>query len=164
MLSFADLAALEERIKADMKRMESELSAVRILKDRMRVEGGGAQAPLDLGKDEEKLPFAQSVRQCLPTFSKDEFLVANVESVLKARGVVLPAKNARARIAMILQDLVKKGEVTVTRAGKGNTPYRYRVVAGDEAFPQKAGGTSVRPLIPPRVKQRPVRGQPTLAV
>ena len=162
MLSFADLLALEERIKTDMKRLESELSAVRVLKDRVRAEGVGTQVPLDLGKG-DRVPFAESVRLALSTFGKDEFLVANVESVLKARSVVLPAKNTRARIAMVLQELVKKGVVTVAKSGKGNTPYRYRVLVAEENA-EKSGGTSVQPLIPPRVKQSPAVGQPKLPV
>jgi hypothetical protein len=133
-----------------MKRLEAQLHAVLVLKERTRADTSGVQAPLDLGKDEKPPKFAESVRQAIATFTNEEFLVVNVEKVLIARNVKMPAKNARARIAMVLQDLVKRGVVMVAHKGQGNSPYRYRLLEQTEAESEKGGGMAFQRHSPPR--------------
>lgn len=77
--------------------------------------------------------------------------MANIENFLIGMKVPLPEKNARARIAMILQDLVEKKQVTVTVKGSGNTPNRYRLLAGSMDSP--GGSEAVR-----RVSAEPAPG------
>lgn len=168
MLTLADLVALEERIKSDLTRLQGELSAVRVLKERFRTEGA-VNATMQpsifegLESPEKSITFAESVRQAIKTFGSNEFLVANVESVMKARGVRLPPKNVRPRIAMVLQDLTKKGVVIVSQKGEGNTPHRYRLLDQPEGEDEKGEGVSAGTL-PPLSRRIFVRGRtPTLA-
>lgn len=79
----------------------------------------------------DEASFARQVREAVSFFSHQEFGVTDVESILPARGVEIPA-GARQRIAMALSDLVRKGVIEVTSQGTGNRPNRYRRVVEDE--------------------------------
>lgn len=163
-ISEADLIALEERIKADIRRSQAQLEAVQVLKGKVREDNAGVTANLDLRAD---IPapqnFSEAVRQAVLAFGNAEFTVASVENVLIERKVPLPQKNARARIAMILQDLTDRAEtITRTFAGAGNVPNRYRgKVSLAEMVGKKKEGEAVSAASPSGTS--PVGGLPKVA-
>lgn len=173
-ISVADLVALKSRIKADVAKLEEELDrlhdeldATELLERRLRMESV-EQPRLDLVESiqvqapaQSASGFAQAVREAATHFKNEEFTVVNVETVLKGRGVPLPAKNVRARIAGELTNLVKRRMITRTFTGTGNSPHRFRLLASSSEDAEKGEGASARTLAP-SVYNSP-GGQPTLA-
>lgn len=78
-----------------------------------------------LKKEPPKKSLVDLVRDVVELFEDQEFTVANVDDVLEQRGQT-PKGKARARIAMSLQSLLRKGVVVRTYKGLGSEPHRYR--------------------------------------
>jgi hypothetical protein len=156
-ISSADLAALKQRIKTDMefhentiKSLGQELAAVELLEKRVSQEKSVEQRLLDLeeepimGPKQPSVSFAEATRRAVRLFKREPFTVADVENMLKAQKVTLPAKNVRTRISLEVGDLVRKKTVHLVEKGSGHTPHTYRLASVDE--PEK----SERPSLIPR--------------
>jgi hypothetical protein len=71
--------------------------------------------------------FAAAVRSAVKRYKPgEEFTVRNIEQILLGDGVKLPEKNARARIAMVLQEMVERESVKKSFEGTGSMPHRYK--------------------------------------
>ena len=57
-----------------------------------------------------------------------EFTVPHIEAILKNRGFEVPGKSPRARLAMIMTLLEKKGLVIRTARPKGFKPHKFKVI------------------------------------
>lgn len=172
-ISVADLVALKAKIKADIsrlqietERLQAEYSATELIEKRLRAETS-EQPSLDLGEPSVQTPaqqttgFAQAVRDATQHFKNEEFTVVNIETVLKGRGVALPAQNPRARIAGELSNLIKRRMITRTFTGTGSSPHRFRLLAVSSDESEKGEGAGARTSAPSFYNSP--GGQPTLA-
>lgn len=74
----------------------------------------------------KKRTLTDDVKDVIDKFGRKEFTVAIVESALAKTGVVIDAKQPRARIAVAIGKLVENGDVVISYKGLGNTPNRYK--------------------------------------
>jgi hypothetical protein len=130
-ISVADIVALKQQIAADRKKLEERENALAIVAEMLR-ELGGEQPQLDLPVPSKSRTFTEAVRESVHHFPREEFTVANIETLLRGQNVHLNG-NPRARIAMIMSDLARKGVIARTFKGSGNTPNRYRLKGGSSA-------------------------------
>ena len=142
----ACLSVYHEAITDLSEACQRELDALDLLAPRL----DEPQPELALGPTESRpqVSFSESVRRAVDHFKDEEFTVTNVESVLKAQGIPLPARNVRTRISIEVKDLLRKGRIKLIRSGSGNTPHVYRrvlLIPPRRVVPEKSEGASRAP-------------------
>lgn len=75
----------------------------------------------------KKRTLIDEVREVVNLFGDNEFTVAHIEAALKKTGVVVDAKNPRARIGIALTAVLDEGLIVRTVPGAGNIPHRYKL-------------------------------------
>lgn len=128
-ISPSDIVVLRKRIEIERKQLEEQERALKVVEEMLRGQKGhnGHQPELNLPHAPlVRTGFAQGVRDVVKQFGESEFTVAGIEDLLKTKGVQLPKKNSRPRIAMVLQAMVKKKQIKVSFEGTGSTPHRFK--------------------------------------
>ncbi len=133
---------LETRVAAKRKELEDEEKALAIVRRMM------GQSPIHVSIPEEqknqigqlkfedlagsvektkKRTLIDEVRSVVMHFGVNEFTVAHIEAALKKTGVVVDAKNPRARIGIALSTVLEENIIVRTALGGGNVPHRYKL-------------------------------------
>lgn len=134
-------AEFEKRIAAKKRELEEEERALAVLKRTMarpQDQSGNDQIiPVEnsfkfedlIGSVEKtkKRTLVDDVREAVSKFGSNEFTISHVDAALNKMGVVIDAKNPRARMSMSLAKLVDDGYVVKVFEGAGNVPHKYKL-------------------------------------
>lgn len=130
---------LEARIAAKRQELEDEENALATVRRMMRQpqankahitakeQAGSIKFEDLIGNAEKKRTLIDEVRDVVLRFGENEFTVAHIEAALKKIGVVIDAKNPRARIGIAITPIVDEGLIVRTATGGGNVPHRYKL-------------------------------------
>ena len=132
---------LEARIAAKRQELEDEENALATVKRMMKQpqankahitakeQTGSIKFEDLIGDEKKKRTLIDEVRDVVLRFGENEFTVAHIEAALKKLGVVIDAKNPRARIGIAITPVVNEGLIVMTEKGGGNVPHRYKLKA-----------------------------------
>lgn len=142
------LEEFEKRIAANKRDIEEQEHALAVLKRTMgkppvsRIDpiinkGQTGQIKFEdlVGSVEKtkKRTLIDDVRDVVMLFEGNEFTVAHIEAALKKTGVIVDAKNPRARIGIALSTVLDEGLIVRTAEGGGNVPHRYKLKSAVDA-------------------------------
>jgi len=141
------LEEFEQRIAANKRDLEEQEHALAVLRRTMGKAGSQPQgfvinATPGTFKFEElvggvektkKRTLIDEVRDVVMLFGENEFTVAHIEAALKKTGVVVDAKNPRARIGIAVSTVLEEGLIVRTAEGGGNVPHRYKLKSAVDA-------------------------------
>lgn len=147
-ITIGDLIELRGKVAETRKQLEEEEAALKVLErmiarntDHSSAAHGSSVADesgqikiaeLGVPDDSGKPTFTELVDSVVRRFGYQEFTVQHVEKVLVKEGHQINGKSPRARIAMALGQLEKKGVVDRTYEGTGSTPHRFRFKSEDD--------------------------------
>ena len=135
---------LEARVAAKRKELEEEENALATVRRMMgqpqankahitaKERVGSIKFEDLIGNAEKKRTLIDEVRDVVLRFGENEFTVAHIEAALKKIGVVMDAKNPRARIGIAITPIVDEGLIVRTVTGGGNVPHRYKLKSAIE--------------------------------
>ena len=138
-IQLKDLEELRNKIAEERKKLEEQERALLILEQKLvneaptRIKPTEQSETFNLGElnvpTSNMSTLTDSVRALLKRIGCQEFTVADIEALLKQKGVELGGKAPRVRIEMALSDLVKEGEAIRTFRRVGSRPHRFKARA-----------------------------------
>lgn len=134
------ISELEKRIADKRKELEEEEKALEVVRRMVGKSFPAKQIDDDredksqgfkfedlLGSVEKKRTLLDEIRDVVSNFGDNEFTVAHIEAALNAKMVKIDAKAPRARIGIVMAQLVEEELVIRTYQGAGNVPHRYKL-------------------------------------
>lgn len=125
-ITLNDLTDLREKIAQGRKKLEEQEAALRVLEEMVSESSISSQEEIKLGTLPAKQSIVDNVLEVIDRFGDQEFMVANVEAILKDQGRLPQSKSPRASIAMALQKIEAQNKVVRTYKGRGNEPHRFK--------------------------------------
>lgn len=123
------LNALLHQLEAERKRIDDDIAKVKAaLEVQSRLTLSPSQANYFPAPTVSKPEgFTESIRAVIKKMPLGtEFSIREIDIALDLYGFPAPKVDLRTRIAMVLQKLLKRGEIVITAKGAGRIPNRYK--------------------------------------
>lgn len=125
-ITLKDLTELREKISEGRKKLEEQEAALLVLESMVSESSVNSKEEIKLGALPAKQSIVDNILDVINRLGDQEFMVANIEEVLKEQGKLPNSKSPRASIAMALQKIEAQGKIVRTYKGRGNEPHRFK--------------------------------------
>lgn len=120
------ISQLRKKLAYERKLLEDRERAIAMVEQMLLEDSGQGSLPLPGIAPEKRHGLQKNVKHVIEQLGNSEFTVADIEKRFKDWGLLLPKKNPKSRIAMVLQTLRERDEIVRTSAEPG-APHRYKV-------------------------------------